>query len=354
MDDSVPERQLSTRPETTHMYQEAAEAAVAVERLLVSSRAALEPLAARIEDISPPFVATCARGSSDHAATFAKYLIERTLGLAVTSFAPSIASVYGAPLKLDGTLYLSISQSGGSPDLVAAARLAREQGALTVALVNVEASPLAEACEYVVPLKAGPETSVAATKSFIASLAVVLALVARLQGRTPTESGLAALPAALKKAWQHDASDAIKILANARNLFVIGRGPGLGVASEAALKFKETCGIHAEAFSAAEVRHGPMAIVERGFPVVLFSTPHDPDGGVASLAEDFIACGAQVVSFGRAFKGAINIPVPETLDPYTAFVCQVQAFYRLVNGVSIARGLDPDRPPHLRKVTETR
>lgn len=338
----------------TLMFQEAAEVANAVKCYLSASPAGLDNLALKIAQLEPRFVVTCARGSSDHAATFAKYLIERTLGCSVSSFAPSIASIYKAPMNLEKTLYLTISQSGGSPDIVEAARFARKKGAFTVAFVNVEDSPLAKICEYVVPLHAGQEKSVAATKSYILSLVAILDLVERIAGLPKLRLALKQLPDLLQQAWCYDTSSAVSMLKDAKSLFVVSRGAGLGIAAEAALKFKETCAIHAEAFSAAEVRHGPMALVDRNFPVLLFSAENEPDVGVQEIGTDFLSRGSNLISFGAPLEGALCVPAPKCDDPYVDFICQIQSFYRLVNDVSLARGLDPDQPPHLKKMTRTR
>src|SRR5699024_6861754 len=181
--------------------------------------------------------------------------------------------------RLEGALYLVISQSGKSPDLVRNAEAARAAGAHVVALVNVEDSPLAEVADTLIPLRAGPEHSVAATKSYLATLAAIVHLVARWSGHQPLVDALQEAPAAMRRAFDMDWSVLVGGLRDARNLFVLGRGFGFGAAQEMALKFKETCGLHAEAFSSAEVKHGPMALVGDGFPVLAIG---QDDGTLAS------------------------------------------------------------------------
>ncbi|MBS7456223.1 SIS domain-containing protein [Coralloluteibacterium stylophorae] len=338
---------LSTR--ATLMFQEAAEAADVVERQFARNGERVEALAARLRQAPPPFVATCARGSSDHAATYAKYLIETRLGVVTASASPSVGSVYASPLKLAGALFIAISQSGKSPDLLRNAEAARAGGAHVVAIVNVEDSPLAALADTVLPLHAGPERSVAATKSYIASLAAVLQLVAAWSGDPGLHAALEALPQALRTAWQSDWSGLADGLVDARNLFVLGRGLGLGIAQEAALKFKETCGLHAEAYSAAEVRHGPMALVGPGFPVLCFAQPDDTEAGTLALAEEFRGRGAQVwVASARGDLALAAAP-----HPACAPLLAIQSFYRAIETLARRRGLDPDLPPHLNKVTET-
>ncbi|WP_255500800.1 SIS domain-containing protein [Caulobacter sp. 17J80-11] len=338
------------KPEATRMFAEAAEASRVVAGQLADGAAAR--LGARLRELQPRVVVTCARGSSDHAATYAKYLIETRTGVPTASAAPSIASVYAAEPKLDGALFLAISQSGKSPDLLAGAEQAKKAGAFVAALVNVEDSPLAELADAVVPLKAGPELSVAATKSYIASLSAIAGVVAAWAGDEALEHALTGLPDALARAWALDWSPAVGRLVDARDLYVVGRGLGFGVAQEAALKFKETCGLHAEAFSAAEVKHGPMALVQPGFPVLALAQDDETREGVAALAAEFAARGAEVIAAGVEAPGALVLPTVAghpALEP----LLRVQSFYRMANALSVARGFDPDRPPHLAKVTET-
>ena len=338
-------------PETTLMHAEAREAPDVVARMLERNRTAIDRVAQRLRDEPPPFIVTCARGSSDHAATFGKYLFETKLGVSVASAAPSIASVYGTPLRATGALCLAISQSGRSPDLLASATAYKKAGAFVVALVNDETSPLADLADEVLPLCAGPEQSVAATKSYIASLAVQAALAAAWAEDDSLRDQLAGLPDAMARAFELDWNAAIDPLLGAQSLFVLGRGYGFAVAQEAALKFKETCGLHAEAFSAAEVRHGPMAIVGRGFPLLGFATS-DPSGDdVRAAAAQFSERGA--VALVADAKGSGRLPAIAA-DPVLEPLLMIQSFYRFVNRLAVARGIDPDAPPHLKKVTETR
>ncbi|HET9389022.1 MAG TPA: SIS domain-containing protein, partial [Steroidobacteraceae bacterium] len=249
-------------------------------------------------------------------------------------------------------LLLAISQSGASPDLLAAAASAQAAGSLVVALINAQSSPLARAADVAVPLLAGMERSVAATKSYIASIAAVIQLVATWAQDQQLLEELRGAPAALERAWQLDWGAALPRLVDADHLFVIARGLGLGVAQEAALKLKETCGLHAEALSAAELRHGPMALVRRGFPVLVFAQNDETLDSVTALAREIASRGADVMIAGASVPGALSLPTesaPAVLQP----MLLIQSFYRLVNALALARGRDPDRPPHLRKVTET-
>jgi glucosamine--fructose-6-phosphate aminotransferase (isomerizing) len=245
-----------------------------------------------------------------------------------------------------------ISKSGRSPDLLVTTRAAREAGAFVVAMVNAEGSPLADLADEAIPLMAGEEKSVAATKSYIASLSAVAHLVTEWSGDENLREALATLPAQLDEAWDLDWSAACPMLAAATNLFVMARGVGLAVAQEAALKLKETCGLHAEAFSGAEVRHGPQALLGAAFPALLLAQDDAAQAGLEKLAHDLVARGVPVACAGVRAAGAIELPTVRC-DPAIAPLALAQAFYRLANVVALARGHDPDDPPHLSKVTET-
>ncbi|MGH8060494.1 MAG: SIS domain-containing protein [Pseudoxanthomonas sp.] len=336
-------------PDQTLMHAEAAQTADIVAAQFARNEAVIATLAEDLRRNPPPFVATCARGSSDHAATYAKYIFETQLGIVTASASPSVGSVYEAKQKLEGALYLVISQSGKSPDLLRNAEAARAAGARVVALVNVEDSPLAQLAHTVIPLHAGPERSVAATKSYLSSLSAILQLAANWKNEAPLLDALQTLPGELRAAWQADWSPLTEGLVDAHNLFVLGRGLGLAAAQEAALKFKETCGLHAEAYSSAEVKHGPMALVGPGFPVLCFAQPDETEAGMLALAKEFRARGAQVwVSSAQG-----DLPLVKASHPACAPLLTIQSFYRAINALALRRGHNPDMPPHLNKVTET-
>jgi glucosamine--fructose-6-phosphate aminotransferase (isomerizing) len=339
-------------PNDTLMSREAREAPEVVRRQRQENRAVIAELAGRLRAKKPAAVVTLARGSSDHAATFARYLIETRAGVLTSSASPSVGSIYEAMPDLAGAMVLVISQSGRSPDLLTAASRASANGALLVGLVNDETSPLAQMTDVLIPLAAGPERSIAASKSFIASLAATLDLLASWTSDPIIDSALSELPDKLEEALELDWTSALPLLGSATAMYVVGRGHGLAIAQEAALKLKETCGIQAEAFSAAEVRHGPMAVVRKDFPVLLFGQPDESLGSVADLADDFAASGACIFSAG--VPGAPGTALPVTAaDPLITPILQIASFYRLANALALARGRDPDRPPHLAKVTET-
>jgi glucosamine--fructose-6-phosphate aminotransferase (isomerizing) len=336
----------------TLMFREAAQAGAALRAQFQRNGATLLELGDTLRRLSPRALVTCARGSSDHAATYAKYLVETRASVLVSSAAPSVSSIYLARQDLRGCLFVAISQSGRSPDLLASARNARAAGATVVALVNAEDSPLADIAQHTLPLCAGEEKSVAATKSFIASLAAIVHLVGAWTNDHALLDALREAPSLLEKAWALDWSAAMPVLAPASNLYVIGRGLGLGIAQEAALKCKETCGLHAEGFSSAEVLHGPAALLGPGFPALVLAQQDDTHEGVAALAGELAARGVPVLGAGAEGRSVVTLP---TLAAHPAIqpLLLVQSFYRLAATLSVARGHDPDRPPHLRKVTRT-
>ena len=340
-------------PSATLMFREAGEAPAAIAAQLARNADAVARLGERLRAHPPRLVVTVARGSSDHAATFAKYLLETRTGVITASAAPSVASVYGATQDLRDCLFLALSQSGRSPDLLAAVDAAKQAGALVVALVNDEGSPLAAAADHALPLCAGEERSVAATKSHLATLAGLVHLVAAWQRDRELDVALRAAPELLRRAWALDWSEALPVLRDTSHLYVIARGLGLGIAQEAALKCKEACGLHAESFSSAEVRHGPQALMRAGFPALLFAQDDETRAGIAELAADLVQRGVTVLAAGVTAAGAISLPTLES-HAVLAPLALEQSFYRLANALAIARGLDPDNPPYLRKVTQTR
>lgn len=342
---------MTTQP-PTRMHIEAAEAPACVGRQADEAGDALVEIGAALRRLDPPLVATIARGSSDHAATFGKYLIETAVGVPVTSYAPSISSVYEARSSMERAVGIAISQSGRSPDLVSSLRNARNGGALTIAIVNDPASPLAQEADHVAPLCAFPEAAVAATKSYLTSLAMLARIVSAWTGDAALANALEQLPRAMEEAWDLDWSEADATIAQSRSMFIVARGAGLGIAQEAALKLKETCRIHAEAYSAAEVLHGPAAVIRPGFPVLAFVQGDASAASVIETCAKLARMGANVFVAGAQVPGCTTLPSID-FDSRLQPILQAQAFYRLVNRCALAMGENPDAPPHLMKVTET-
>jgi glutamine---fructose-6-phosphate transaminase (isomerizing) len=335
------------------MLEEALEAPAAVERQLAADGDVYRAIGAELLARPPQSMLTVARGSSDHAAHFLAYLVMAQLGRLVTSLPMSLVTLYATRLQCEGLVAMALSQSGRSPDLIAPIEFAGAHGARTIAWVNDIDSPLGRAAQWALDLRAGEERSVAATKSHIAQLVASARLVAAWQNDATLAAALARLPQALARASRADWSALAGTLQDAQRMMVIGRGLGLAIAMEAALKLKETCGIHAEAFSGAEVRHGPLALIEPGYPVLIFALRGPAQAGLLELSEDLRARGAHVLLAAPAGTAAASFvvePAPnEDLDPITA----IQSFYPAVEALAQARGADPDRPPHLAKVTTT-
>lgn len=335
----------------------ASEAAEAPDRIALQAAALAEPLSKLAEwwaAARPRAVMTCARGSSDHAALFGKYALELATGRPVASLGPSIVSVYNTPLRAEGMLYITVSQSGQSPDLLRCAEAARAGGALVVAIVNDPASPLAGAADIVLDMQAGPEHAVAATKSFLCTLTTFARLVAAIAPSAEIAGALDRLPDQMLAGWQDPWGDRIvEEFREVRRAFIIGRGPGLGVAAEMALKLKEVAGLHAEAFSAAEVHHGPKAAIGPDSPVIVLGAEDAAQASLADVTEALSAFGPPIFGSLVPMDGVIPLPTVSTGHPLTQPIVQATAFYRFAEALSRRRGFDPDNPPSLNKVTRT-
>jgi len=314
----------------------------------------LQTLLARLRQRPPDLVVTCARGSSAHAATFGKHLIERLLGLPVAAAAPNIASIYGRRLRLENQLFIAVSQSGRSDDLIAMTKSAQTSGALTVAIANATSSPLAAVCDIVLPMGAGPELSVAATKTFVATVCVLL----RLTAAWASDAGLAAaierLPQRLAASAALDWGEAVRTLGGASSLTSIGRGPTLAIAREAALKLKETCYLHAEAFSGAEFLHGPVALTSAHHPVLMFMPTDAAGPGMRDLARKLRHQGTSVLLAGALSAAPGELPVLAPDQPETDALCLIQSFYGLTLRLAKDLAIDVDHPRRLTKITRTR
>jgi glutamine---fructose-6-phosphate transaminase (isomerizing) len=330
------------------MAEEAREAPEAVQRFLDHNGKILAEIGKRLGARSPGVVITSARGSSDHAAAYLKYAVEILLGIPVASVGASVVSIYGAKLQMQNGLAVTISQSGQSPDIVALQLAARQAGALTIAMVNVEDSAVGRAADICLPLCAGPEKSVAATKSLIVSLVAAAALVAAWSQDKALARAIDALPAQLQRASTLEWPRFIACMAAAESLYVLGRGPALPVAAETALKLKETCALHAEAYSTAEVMHGPLELVAAGFPVLAYVQQDAARLGTLRAVDRLRGAGADVMVAGQ--DGFPTLTADHALlEP----ILMIQTAYLAIERVAVARGRNPDQPRLLQKVTET-
>ncbi len=338
---------------TSLMHKEACSSGQFVAEQLTKEGARYAELGAALRANNPKTVLTIARGSSDHAAAYAAYLIMARLGRIVASLPMSLVTLLNAPLQAKDALAIAISQSGQSPDVIEPIRYFREGGATTVALVNDATSPLAQSAEWCMPLHAGVEQSVAATKSFITSLVAGAQLAGHWQNDAEFLAALNELPASLEAATNLDWAEAIDVLTPANNIMVVGRGISFPVALEAALKFKETSVIQAEAFSGAEIKHGPMALIDDGYPLMIFATRGPAQAGLIKLAEEMRGRGARVLLAAPADIAERNLTIPVAATPDLDPIVAIQAFYMMAAKLSLARGLNPDKPRHLSKVTKT-
>lgn len=347
---------------TTIMEQEAREVPGCIERQWAENKKILQSLSDRLAKTPPTFAMTIARGSSDHAATYAKYLLETQLGWVTASAAPSTITLYDAQLHLKNSLVIGISQSGKSPDICEVMERAKKSQAITVAIVNVVDSPLARMADYVIPLHVGIERAVAATKSYISSLTALIQLTAVLSKNQSLIDAMAMLPAALDQAANADWRAAMCELEHADQALTLARGYGYPIAQEAALKLKETASMHAEAFSGAEVLHGPFAVIKKRFPTLLF-TQNDPSlPGMIALAEKIKAVGGiTLVAAPEDIQRDHNLDhcashilsLPHSIHPICDPLLSIQAFYPMAAQLAVQRGKNPDAPDHLQKVTET-
>ena len=336
------------------MLAEAQQAPAVAARLLAADADTYAALAQAWRTTPPTSLLTVARGSSDHAAGYLAYLAMARLGRLVTSLPMSVVTLYRSRLQTAGLWSLAFSQSGRSPDLVETTQALRAQGAQTLAIVNDTASPLAQAAQWVLPLHAGAERSVAATKSFLAQMVVGARLVSTWADDDGLAAALPQLPAALERAAQQDWRCGVDALSAVERLYVIGRGTGLAAAMEAALKLKETCGLQAEAFSGAEVQHGPMALVGPGFSLLILAPRGPAQASLLQLAQAMRDRGGQVLLAAPQGTPGAELPLVDTGHEDLDAIAAVQSFYPMVEALARARGLDPDAPRHLSKITQTR
>jgi len=343
---------MSSINQATMMFTEAAESPGVVQKQLDRNADTVQRIGRKLRLIEPGFILTCARGSSDHAATFTKYLLETHTGLFVASAGPCVNSVYNTTMNFSNCVCLLISQSGASPDLLSVASAARQGGAYVIALVNVANSPLANLADEVIELHAGAETSVAATKSFIASIAAIIQLLTAWRDVPVLHKALHESPRSLQTAWEADWSAAIEPISKSHDLFILGRGLGLGIAYEAALKLKEVCGLHAEGLSSAEVLHGPVTIAQTEFPVLVLAQNDQTLPGVQNLVGQLAQRGVSLITAGVHHDEATNL-ITHPDHPVIEPMLRILSFYRMANQLSLQLGLNPDCPPFLQKVTAT-
>lgn len=348
------------------MRDEVREQPKAVEKALKENLSLVRNIARRIHAFKPDLIFIAARGTSDNAATYARYLFEAYTGLPVSLAAPSLFTLYHRPPNLKKALVVGVSQSGGGEDIVAVIQEARKQGAFTLALTNKPESLLAQAAQDVIPLNVGAELSVAATKTYTGELALLALLAAELADDNGLRMGLDRVPAALDKALQLE--DGLKFLANqelyaqARHCLTLGRGYNFATALEVALKLKETSYFFAAPYSSADFLHGPFALAEQSLPAILIGANGPAIPGLLELAQKLTERGVELLCIGdddgllklatspeSAFRLDLS-GIPEALSPIVS-VAPGQLF---AMHLALARGYNPDQPRGLQKVTSTR
>ena len=337
------------------MEAEIAEQPAVFQRILSDARPVIEEVAAAIRSRAPRFVVLTARGTSDHAALYAKYLVETRLNLPAGLASPSTTTLYDANPRMTDVLFIAISQSGESPDIVRSTERARRNGAITVAITNTQASPLQDSAEFHLDLVAGTELAVAATKSYAAELLTTLLLVENLAGRKLEEGERLPDQAAALVAITPDIRTVAERYRFADHLLLTSRGYNYPTALEAALKVTETSGISAHAFSGADLLHGPMAMIGRGFPTIAIMPSGAGAEAMAPVLNGLVEKGADVLivgdpSYATPHGTAIRLPwCPEFVSPILAII-PMQIFALII---ARERELDPDNPKGLTKVTRT-
>jgi glucosamine--fructose-6-phosphate aminotransferase (isomerizing) len=315
-----------------------------------------EEIAEQVRAVVPsPFrgVTVVARGSSDHAAVYGRYLLEAATGKPVSLAAPSLHTLYGIEVDYEGQLVIAVSQSGATPEIVRTLHALQAGGARGLAITNDPRSELAHAAGGVIELKVGEERAVPATKTVTAQF-MAFALIAAALGRVPfTRDELDAVPDATESILDdpEPTAAAAEGLAGTSQLIVVARGYLYAAALETALKIKETCSLLADGYSAADLRHGPIAAVTRGFPVVALRARGPAFDDIFSLVEELRAREASVLVIGADENADVSLParVPEPLQPILAVVRGQQ----LAHALAVRLGYDPDSPEGLSKVTVT-
>jgi glucosamine--fructose-6-phosphate aminotransferase (isomerizing) len=339
------------------MRSELGESPAVVDRLLKEAAGEVTAVAAAMRRRQVDVAVIAARGTSDHAAIYAQYILGARNGLLVAPSAPSLYSLYGAPPRLGSAVVIGISQSGRSPDVVSVLEESRAQGALTVAITNERDSELASVADHLVELRAGAELAVAATKTYLAEIAVLAMLSSALSGDAESKSELGAVPAALRLALEEEPTIArlASEWATEDSCAVIARGFHYATAREWALKLKELARVFADPYSAADFQHGPIALLEPGYAILVVATSGPALPGMVEQLERYRASGARLlvlsdVAAVRDLGAGVAVPgVPEWLSPLAAIVPAQLFAYHLAR----ARGLDTETGRNLNKVTLT-
>ena len=328
---------------SSRLALEIAETAQVIERQITANNLLVSQLAAQLRAQPPALIMMIGRGTSDHAGVFAKYLFEVSAGIPVAAAAPSVASLYQRQLHLSGALVMVISQSGRSPDIVEQAAQAKRAGAVVVAIVNAEDAPLCAHADWVIAMHAGSEQAVAASKSYLASLTVLLHIAAQWQQDTELLTALQQFPHYLEAHAQPPLLVQPSALQDLQHCIVLGRGFGYAIAREVALKLKEVLGLHAEAFSSAEFLHGPITLIRHPLTIIDLTIGDESAAAHQQQMREIAARGAQIIPWHS------DTAIHPRLQPLEL----MWRFYQALEHMARSRGLNPDAPPGLKKITET-
>ncbi|MFT2089384.1 glucosamine-6-phosphate deaminase NagB-II [Paraglaciecola sp. 2405UD69-4] len=331
------------------MAKEALQTPEQIRRQLHENQDRVKNVVEAVKAFAPKMVYLIGRGSSDHSGVYAKYLIETELGIPVCAAAPSVSTLFGKALQLQHALVICISQSGRSPDILHQVTQAKQVGAMCLALVNDESSPLADLVDHVIPLKAGPEKAVAATKSFLCTLSAIASLVAVWSDSQPLWDGLQALPKQLESVVGQESQLKLGDLKDLRHCVVLGRGFGYAISRELALKLKEVCSIHAEAFSSAEFLHGPITLVAKKLTLVNIEIEDETFEHHKKQVDEVIRRGGKVLSLQYVRLDMPQEQIHQRLIPLAIML----RFYLDIESIAQQMGLNPDEPTGLNKVTQT-
>jgi len=341
------------KPEATLMRREILEIPDSVAVLLSEERSNIEAIAKELKESNAQFIVTLARGSSNHAATFFNYAAALLTGLPVTPIGPSITSIYQAPLKLNKSASLIISQSGSSPDIFNTAQAYTAQGSLSISISNSINSPLTGVCHQNINIRAGVEKSIAATKTYVNSVVAALAILAFWKNDKSLINALGALPEHLSRARDIKWPDLHNLMLHENFIHILGRGPTLAMSNEASLKFKETCQIYADSYSAAEFLHGPVSMVKPGSPVLALVARDQAESNTNQVTDLLAKRGAMVFSTSAHSGSSRLLDYARTGHPLTDPVSIIYSFYSFIEKLSIARGNNPDEHSFLEKATQT-
>jgi len=344
----------------SHLYDEILEQPQVIARLIAEESSRIARIAAELEQRDIQYVLIAARGTSDNVATYGKYLFATMLQLPVALAAPSLYTLYHQPPRTSkGALVIGISQSGESPDIVAVLDEARQQGAITLAITNEPDSPLAQSAQHIIACHAGKELSVAATKTYTAQLTALALLVAHWSGHPENRSQIQLLPEAAEKTLglRETVRQRAERYRYMEACVVLGRGYNYGTAHEIAIKIKELSYLLMDSYSPADFKHGPIAVIEQGFPVILVAPSGQVFADMLSLAKELAEKGAELIAISDR-KEALDIAVtplrlPVALPEWLSPIVTVIPGQLLAHDLTVARGYDPDHPRGLLKVTLT-